>query len=132
MGTFTVGLAQFVQKTKANADQVVRQACLSLDRGVVMRTPVDTGRARANWQLTINQPATTDLPTTDRSGTSTIAKALAAVQSAHAGDTVWIMNNLPCAQRLENGWSGQAPQGMVRLTVNEFRKYVDQAAKAVQ
>ena len=40
---------------------------------------------------------------------------------------VWI-NNLPYAQRLEDGWSKQAPSGMVGLAVREFRSIVESAA----
>ncbi|NBT33816.1 MAG: hypothetical protein EBT13_18445 [Rhodobacteraceae bacterium] len=38
---------------------------------------------------------------------------------------IYIQNNLPYANRLENGWSGQAPQGMVALTVAEVSAAFD-------
>ena len=34
------------------------------------------------------------------------------------GNLVYIQNNKPYAERLENGWSDQAPQGIYGLTFN--------------
>jgi hypothetical protein len=34
----------------------------------------------------------------------------------------YITNNLPYAERLEYGWSGQAPSGMIRLSLAEFEQ----------
>lgn len=132
MGTFTLGLNDFIRKTNANADQVVRQSTMSLLSGVVRRSPVDTGRFRGNWQVAIAQPATGQLSRDDKSGSATVQAGLSVVAGAKAGGVIWITNNLPYARRLENGWSDQAPAGMVRLTVNEYRRYVDQAAARVR
>jgi hypothetical protein len=133
VSTFSLGLDAFVQKTKANADTVVRQASLSVLSSVVKRSPVDTGRFRGNWQTTVANPATGTLERDDKGvkgsppGPEVYSSALNALAGTKAGETVWIVNNLPYAQRLENGWSDQAPTGMVRLTVNEFEKYVKDA-----
>jgi hypothetical protein len=127
VSTFSLGLDAFIAKAKANADTVVRQASLSVLSSVVKRSPVDTGRFRGNWQTTVANPATGTLQAEDKGGSASIAAGVGALTNAKAGDTVWIVNNLPYAQRLENGWSDQAPTGMVRLTVNEFEKYVKDA-----
>jgi hypothetical protein len=37
-----------------------------------------------------------------------------------------IQANYPYAQRLEEGWSTQAPDGMTEPTIEEIRKYVKQ------
>lgn len=131
MSTFSVQLDQFVKKTGADADKVVRQSCLSLLNSVVRRSPVHTGRFRGNWQTTVAMPATGVVAADDKSGGATVDKGLRVIGGVKAGQTVWIMNNLPYARRLEDGYSDQAPNGMVRLTVNDFRKYVDQAIARV-
>jgi len=61
---------------------------------IVKRTPVDTGRARAGWQI-------------DQSK----------IKSQMMAE---IINNVPYIVFLEFGRSGQAPQGMVRITLNEL------------
>jgi hypothetical protein len=62
----------------------------------------------------------------DKIGKATVAKSEAVTMGVKAGDTITLVNNLPYAQRLENGWSGQAPNGMVSLTAQEFQQVVRQ------
>ncbi len=90
-------------------------------RRVVAKTPVDTGRARANWQVTIGSPATSQLDITDKDGGATIAKGLAAIQGLPPYQIVWISNNMDYIEDLEHGSSKQAPEGMVEVTVAELR-----------
>jgi hypothetical protein len=40
-----------VEKTKADVNLVHRKVCLDLHKSLVMKSPVDTGRFRANWQV---------------------------------------------------------------------------------
>ena len=54
---------------------------------------------------------------------------MAEIQRTGAGGVTYLSNSLPYAVPLENGWSKQAPQGMVKLTAQEFPQYVSQAAK---
>ena len=85
-----------------------------------MKTPVDTGRARGNWQTTIGKPATGNVDAEDKGGGATIAKVAGAVQGWDGMGDAFLSNNLPYINRLENGYSGQAPSGMVRVTMTEF------------
>lgn len=80
------------------------------------------GRFRGNWQVTFNHPATGTLDRIDKTGRETLA-AGGAVLAAYAitdVNSIWFTNNLPYAQRLENGWSGQAPQGVLRITAAKY------------
>ena len=43
-----------------------------------------------------------------------------------AGDVIYLTNNLPYAVPLEEGYSKQAPAGMVALTVQDFQSVVAQ------
>lgn len=52
-----------------------------------------------------------------------------AVYRLPVGDVVYLTNSLPYAQRLEHGWSKQAPRGMVRLSAIEFKRFVRQAIR---
>ncbi len=40
-----------------------------------------------------------------------------------------ISNDLPYAQRVENGWSTQSPNGMMRLGIADFPQLLEQAAR---
>lgn len=120
--SLSLDLRNFIDKTTKNSDAKVRVICLDLLSGIVMKTPVDTGRARGNWQASIGSPRMTQLETTDANGDVTIAAAQDAVSQA-PGNVFWITNNLPYIMRLEyEGWSKQAPRGMARLTIDEMTR----------
>jgi hypothetical protein len=83
------------------------------------------GRFRGNWQTSVGSAATGAIDQVDPSGRGTMAAAAAALASFQAGPPIYIMNNLPYGTRLEyEGWSKQAPAGMVRITVAEFNDIV--------
>ena len=48
-----------------------------------------------------------------------------------SGRIYYLANNVPYARRLEDGWSRQAPQGIVGRTVIQFRQIVKDAAEAL-
>lgn len=90
---------------------------------LVNKSPVDTGRFKGNWGLSIAQIDTTTTETVDKNGGPTIARAqgsLAAYSAQEGFPMIYLQNNLPYAERLEDGWSKQAPGGMVALTVAEL------------
>lgn len=104
------------------AVKLQRKVVLEALRRIVLRTPVDTGRARGNWQTTISHPATGQLETVDKQGDDTINKGLAAIATLPPYQVVYIANNLEYIEFLEEGSSEQAPDGMVKMTVEELRQ----------
>lgn len=90
------------------------------------------GRFRGNWQFSIDTPAEGVLDQIDPSGNVTIAVLRTQVQSLTAGQTAYIVNNLPYAVPLEYGHSQQAPGGMVRITLARFQQIVDEAIRSNQ
>lgn len=122
MSTFKLDINKFIDKASETADAEVRKICLDLLTGIVLKTPVDTGRARANWFTSIGSPSINITESTDPSGSATIANSLSAISEA-TGNVLWITNNLPYIYRLEfEGWSRQAPAGMVRVTINDITR----------
>ena len=114
-------------------DILVQKVSFDLFSKVIMRSPVDTGRFRNNWQVGINQKPSGEVTGTDRgtvnqagAGSST-AKSRAESETAKAkgGDTVYMVNNLPYAERLEDGWSPQAAGGIVGVSIAEFKGIVE-------
>ena len=87
------------------------------------------GRFRGNWQFSIDSPATEALDRIDASGSVTIAELMAQVQALTIGQTAYIVNNLSYAIPLEYGHSTQAPAGMVRVTLANFQRIVDEAIR---
>lgn len=97
---------------------IFRKIIIDLDTRVVLDTPVDTGRARGNWFPSLNAPSDqVDESASDRSGSKAVGEATSTAQRAKIGDIAWLTNNLPYILPLENGHSGQAPDGMVDVNL---------------
>ena len=126
--TFKLALTQFAEKAGAQADLVIRKVALDITSRVVDRSPVDTGRFRANWTLQIGAIDYTTTQAVDPGGEATASRLASALPKTVTGTVIYIANSLPYAWRLETGYSKQAPAGMVGLTVAEYASIVDRAA----
>lgn len=124
-----MNLNQFGDKIKRvaadvpkNANEIVRKVALAADQTIVMATPVDTGRARANWQVGIGAaPAGTVEYSGGGSGAAGYAIGAAQnVVTTYKGQPggIWLVNNLPYIQRLNEGWSAQAPAKFVEQAID--------------
>lgn len=129
MGSFADQLRRLSEKAKVDIETVVRKTVLDLQGGVVLRSPVDTGRFRSNWMVGIGSKDSSTVTTEDKTGEASMARVAPAMATWKPGQSIFITSSLPYAQRIEYGWSDQAPGGVVRLTVQDFRDYV---SKAVQ
>lgn len=121
--------------------------------GVVLLTPVDTGRARSSWNVSISTPDTSWPSGPSIPPPVDAARAGAALQRLGTYDTVWITSSLPYIKVLEyggypqnpvrgswdratkewriksiGGYSRQAPRGMVRITVEGVLAALGQSA----
>ena len=113
-----------LQKVGDKAQEVARQLAINLQNSVILKSPVDTGRFRNNWTCGINAVNTATTEAVDKTGADALSRTKSTLQNFQMGDTVYLTNSLPYAQRLEYGWSQQAPAGMVEITVTEFRQYL--------
>lgn len=131
MGSFALDVSKWCGKSLDRIDIVSRKIALEMFRRAILRTPVDTGRARGNWQTTIGAPAIGTLKETDPSGRKAIANAttVGLTWRARTGASILLTNNLPYIERLEHGYSKQAPAGMVAITVAEFGGVVQEEAR---
>lgn len=126
MMSFALELDEWVEKAKGNLDRVTRETLMLATQGVVMRSPVDTGRFRANWQFGAGAIDFTTSDQVDPSGAISIAKVQAQLGAVNAGGVYYLTNSLPYAYRLEyEGWSAQAPAGMVRVTLAGLQGAID-------
>lgn len=123
MARWTVPLDRLARRYERRIEDVVRQVTLQLFQSIDERSPVDTGRFRGNWQVSYGAPILAPIERLATAGSGEPSRAL----SMPVGGTVYMSNSLPYAQRLEYGWSAQAPAGMVRITATEFRQYVRRA-----
>jgi len=132
---FVKTIQKFTQIVDIRADFVIQKLAFDAFAGLLGRTPVDTGRARASWRVGINRVNASVAPERKRSsrevgqGPATkteIADQLKAAQ-VKFGQNVHITNNLPYIEFLEKGSSRQAPAGMLEITFFELTLKLNRA-----
>lgn len=126
IGGFSKRMKIRAKQLDKNMNKAVREVALIADREVVLQTPVDTGRARSNWIVSLGSPSREqqDAYTPGQGGSTGADNARAALEQAAAeisrrqpGQDINISNNLPYIGRLNEGYSAQAPAGFVQAAV---------------
>lgn len=130
--SFALDVSKFVEKAKKNPEKVMRQVSIKLFSAIIKASPVDTGRFRMNWMASGGTPASGVTDATDKSGNIATGNATSFVLKATDWREFTLTNNLPYAQRLEYGWSQQAPQGFVRVNVSRFQQLINEEANKVK
>ena len=130
--SFALDVSKFVEKAKKNPEKVMRQVSIKLFSAIIKASPVDTGRFRMNWMASGSAPASGITDGTDKSGNTATGNATSFVLKAADWHEFTLTNNLPYAQRLEYGWSQQAPQGFVRVNVSRFQQLITEEANNVK
>ena len=114
-------------------DTVRKKVALEIFTQVVQKTPVDTGRARGNWQISVGTDSTGKLDRDDKKAKGSKPSFLSDEASKLGGckgdETIYISNNLPYIKNLEYGSSKQAPNGMVGITMANVKRNIDKFIK---
>ena len=111
-------------RAKEDMRELVVEVGTNTLAGVVEKSPVDTGHFQNNWLVSIGGADGQIVPLPgDFSGEN--ASTLASYMAGEGFPEIVIQNNLPYAARLEDGYSSQAPSGMVALTVAEIEAMYD-------
>lgn len=111
-----------------NTERAVRAAAIAADRAIVLSTPVDTGRARANWIASVGAPEELITGQLDPSGADAMAQAQSVIERWQLGrGPIFLSNSLPYIQRLDDGYSQQAPTGMTRFGIDAARSVLQRA-----
>jgi len=103
-----------VAEAKLYADDLVKfhkKIHFEVLNRIVLRTPVDQGRARANWQSSVNEIPSDQVLGLDVAGTATVVAGLQAISALPPFAVTYIMNNVPYIIPLEEGHSPQSPPG---------------------
>lgn len=126
---FKRNFSALLKRAGDKAELVVRKVAIELQSSMILKSPVDTGRFRANWQCGIGAMNTSISapPGTDAKG-----RTATALQGWKPGQTIWLTNSLPYSRRLEYGWSKQAPGGMVRMSIQEYGRYLKKVVSELQ
>jgi len=121
--SFASDVAKFAKLTGTSIDETGRAIVLELFGSVIKDTPVDTGRARGNWQTSIGSPAGGEVGRLGEQ--AALAEVSQQTAAFGAGKVIYLANNLPYIYRLEFlGWSNQSPDGFVRKNVARIQSIV--------
>lgn len=123
MSRFALDIERFSKKTKSTLDQASRAIKLSLFRGVIMDTRVDTGRLRGNWQTSTGQPITGVVERLDPSGQATVAEAASNITGIGVD---YMTNNLPYAEVWEER------DAMISRNMTRIQRSVREAVNGVR
>ena len=125
---FSAQLQKLVVAINADMSQVVRASVLKVFGNIIKRSPVDTGAYRASHGIANYDPPSTEGIVKGKKGSKISAPNKGNAWKWKVGDgDIFIYNNVPYAERIENGWSvRQAPQGVYRLALAEFTAYMNQ------
>lgn len=136
--------AQDIARVKAGIDKLaansLRVVALEAHRQVTQQTPVGNpstwkgkapagyvgGQARSNWFMNIGSPKA---GTTKDTSFANISEAELVAQNIKQTDTVHITNNLPYIERLNDGWSTQAPANFVQSAVQGAKAKITEIIK---
>lgn len=132
MASFEQQVKAWADKANARLELAVRKIALDAFSEVVLMSPVKSGRFRGNWQVAIGNIPQGTIALEDKTGQVVISKIEAETMDLQVGQTIYLVNNLPYAQRLEYGWSQQAPGGMVRITAQRYQQIVDRVVAEIR
>lgn len=124
--TLAVDLRRFAEAAGLALDNVCKAVTIEWFSSTVLSTPVDTGRLRGNWVISKNNPVSVETANTDKSGAGVINSIHLNVGGL--GSVTFLTNSLPYAERIEYGYSQQAPAGMVRVNFVRIQNVINAAA----
>ena len=149
MASFDDQVKAFAKKANMSVEKTIKGTSIKLFSAVIKSSPVDSGRFRANWLCAGTTPVPSVVDMTDKTGSSATSEMVSYIKSAKGQMVFTLANNLPYAHMLEyggyatgfvgpqqstsrsvNGYSRQAPNGMVRVNVARFQAILDEQARA--
>lgn len=134
---FDKQIEAFAKKANMSVEKTIRGTSIKLFSAIILASPVDTGRFRANWQASNERPASGEV----NGFSDPVNKVATYINGAPFANEFTLANNLPYAYKLEfggytgngpntvGGYSKQAPQGMVRINVARFQRILDEQAR---
>lgn len=112
---FEFDLEEFAKELNIAVKTVVVKIALDLHSKVSFRTPVDTGRARASWDVKEGSPSEFVPPPGNYGGPKPVGAG-----GLKGEEVIFVTSAVHYVEFLENGSSKQAPAGMVDISIAEI------------
>ena len=143
MAQWTMDLNGYAKKKNVEIKKIRKNYAFALYSSIVKKTPVDTGRARGNWNITVGHDSF--VQDDDRQPKF---KSPDQVPDPKGDETIYISNNVDYITKLEyggypnppkggsgktvNGYSRQAPEGMVGVTLANNENIFNAAVRSAK
>jgi hypothetical protein len=127
---------------KKALEETVRVTAISLFSGVITSSPVGNpslwknpkgaapgysgGQFRSNWFLSLGAPSTKITESTKEENQR--ISEVNSIATSKYSSVYALTNNLPYAQRIENGWSSQSESGVVAPNVSRVNSQLPKIA----
>lgn len=112
-----VSSKEFEYWVDSDSQKVILDLMYKIWDGIIMRTPVRTGQARASWNMSKGSP---DFSTVDEGeGLAPPPKPSVSIKDGEYPE-IFIANGKRYINYLEFGASTQAPAGMVQVTIDSL------------
>lgn len=162
MAKWTMDISKYAKKKGVEIKEVRKAYAFALYTSIVKKTPVDTGRARGNWNVSVGSADNSvDEKITKNQVPAKMKKNKAELEKAKGDESIFISNNLPYITTLEyggypspvekgtwvkgkgkkvghyevrseGGFSKQALEGMVGVTLANNENIFNSAVRAVK
>jgi hypothetical protein len=139
---FAVDISNFIKEAIDDADELVKRVVAKTAFELVEESPIGDpskwktkkvppgytpGHFLKNWRLGVNSAPTGEVEGEDADRANALIRIGAKIPKNAADKTYYLVNNASYAQLLEDGWSGQAPEGWVEKVSMRFDSIVDHA-----
>ena len=112
----TIRLGKTGKNIEQRADNIKRRIALGIFSELIETTPIDTGRAKAGWNM--GPMLTANVPPKDKSGYDVSMNVNPAMAPQNA-PIIYIYNNVEYIGILNTGTSTQAPREFVQIAIDK-------------
>lgn len=128
LDAFAKRMNRIAVQVESNVEEAVKDCAEAVTRTVIEATPADTGKAKSNWIVALDVPASTEksafIPgfvgsTAEANSQAAIGLGMEVIQKYKVSQnrSINITNSLPYIGALNDGHSTQAPAAFVRIAV---------------
>ncbi|HCQ4576632.1 TPA: HK97 gp10 family phage protein [Escherichia albertii] len=108
----------FVGMIEEDVGLKIRYIAIQILTAIDIAAPVDTGRFRNNNLVSLQHPDFSISDNVDPNGTIALQCGIGVISKAANYGIIYIQNNLPYAESIEDGHSQQAPTGVYANAFN--------------
>lgn len=145
--SFAAEISSFAEISALNANRLIRAVIIDTAEALIDRSPVGDpsswnspapanykpGHFKANWHHKQGSADSAIRAAEDPTGNISRNQIRSSVlNTSKPADVHFLYNNVPYAMALENGYSDQAPHGIVALTVLELPTIVNRAVSRLR